>query len=736
MNLIRARQFSRRDDRGALLIIALLIITVVAVVTGVVLTRGDGSFRATIALRDVARTSYTADAAAQTAINALRTGYDSFAPGTPRYFTNEEGAGCFGSRGTSGAYTAQENSLYLNGLIPEEAEGTQQEMSARVECEVDAETGAQGPQVIINSRNRPGFAIVALGDRNTQTGGTVTASELLRVRGGIYANGSISGPVSVEEGADVTARGSCDQTVVLGGSKTCRPSVAAIDDPPFIDELGGVVPEFRKPPTTCTSGVATFEPGYYDSAAAMNEAMNLCRVMWFKPGPYYFDFRDETCTNFCPDGIYTGTTNVWTIPRGKDVLGGTPWNPVTKRQLALPPSPLPSNGDGLIPGNCRSPIDDPTPNLGVQFVFGANSRLYLDGNGSTGARMELCGSYNLRRPPILLYGLKTGDNLSATPDLGRDISHGGAVVSTGAFTGASVNSLKVGGAGATWRTTSGSASSTTLRVNGFTPTASVKPGTIVTEATLKVTHKEPQTGTNFAGSVKLTVGSWSVTAPVTATTTATTTSIPITGANLTGLQNAVRDSGYVGATIEYTANARANNATTTVGPFVFDLKYSSPVLRGSQGTCVETGSTCPILSTDSSGNNKINMYLQGTTYAPYGIVKIVLSNFSAEVAKFGVIARQVSFSVNTGRPRFTGPVFQIPRETLAFGTDTTLVRLKVFVCPGSSCASGGEEALSAKVKIYDDHDDDGDDDDDDGDNDDGLSAGDRKITVLSWSHTR
>ncbi len=41
----------RRDDDGAILIIAILLVTVVAMVTGVVLTRGDGSLRATVALR-------------------------------------------------------------------------------------------------------------------------------------------------------------------------------------------------------------------------------------------------------------------------------------------------------------------------------------------------------------------------------------------------------------------------------------------------------------------------------------------------------------------------------------------------------------------------------------------------------------------------------------------------------------------------------------------------------------
>ena len=84
------------DDGGALLIIAIIVVTVVALVTGFVLTQGDGSLRASVALRDVARASYAADGAAQVAINDLRTGHNTGDDEpTPWYYTNETGTGCF-----------------------------------------------------------------------------------------------------------------------------------------------------------------------------------------------------------------------------------------------------------------------------------------------------------------------------------------------------------------------------------------------------------------------------------------------------------------------------------------------------------------------------------------------------------------------------------------------------------------------------------------------------------------
>ena len=65
------------NDDGAILIIAIVVVTAVALVVGAVLTRGDGSLRATVALRQVAGTTYAADGAAQVAINDLRTGYNT-----------------------------------------------------------------------------------------------------------------------------------------------------------------------------------------------------------------------------------------------------------------------------------------------------------------------------------------------------------------------------------------------------------------------------------------------------------------------------------------------------------------------------------------------------------------------------------------------------------------------------------------------------------------------------------
>ncbi len=243
-----------------------------------------------------------------------------------------------------------------------------------------------------------------------------------------------------------------------------------------------------------------------------------------------------------------------------------------------------------------------------------------------------------------------------------------------------------GGAEATWTTTGNGTKNGTITVPGFTPVQNVPAGAILTGASLRVKHKDVANASTVTVQVTgapAATGTFNV--PVRNTTSGVDT-VNLATADPTqfqALQKQVHDYGYSGARLVYAVKVTTNgNNTVTLDSLALDLTYYVPVLRGEQGTCIETGTSCPpILGTDPSGNNKINMYLQGTTYVPYGHMSIVLSNFSAEVAKFGVVTRSVSFSVNTGNPRYTGPVFEIPDDSPGFGFERTLVRLKVYLCP-------------------------------------------------------
>lgn len=708
------RRFRRaRNDRGALLVIAIIIVTIVAVVTGLVLTRGEGSLRATIALRDAARTSYAADAGAKVAINALRTGANAGAGTSPSYFVDADGTGCFGFDGTLENPTNPRDTLVLDNLMPKASGETQQAMSARVECRPDDDTGVNGSAVPINNSNKPGYAIVTLD-------GPLNTEDTLKVHGGVYSNSAINGSVSLSAG-DVRAVGSCTQTTVTApGTKQCNTGTP-LADPNYGDDLGAIVPPLRKPPTTCVSNVAIFEPGYYDNAATLTTASNLCALAWFKPGTYYFDFHNDSCANVCPSSLFGTGGNTWRL-NGRKLIGGT-WRGAGGNTNTPPPSGIDMNEeeDGVRVPTCVSPITDVNAE-GVQFVFGGSSRLYIDQN----TEMELCGTYHANKPPIVMYGLKNGSTPTAANANGLDVTGVGPV---GNFVQATVPNLKnVDGVQATnanlafWARNSSGANSnqpSSMTVSGFAPGTALPKGSVLTGATLRVTHRS--TGAANAMTLTPNLGTGAITYTLPPRATLGTETINLTArTGWAAFQQAVHDEGFNGASFKFDASL-GKNQISQLDAVTLDLTYYVPVLRGQSGTCVATGTSCPLVSM-KNGNNKILLYLQGTTYAPLGYFDILLGNFSAEVAKFGVVARQLDFAITNGNPSHTGPIFEIPDNSPGFGFDTTLVNLDVYVCPGTSCTSGGELALNAKVKVFDDG--------------DPYAAGDREISVLSWSHTR
>jgi hypothetical protein len=383
-----------------------------------------------------------------------------------------------------------------------------------------------------------------------------------------------------------------------------------------------------------------------------------------------------------------------------------------------------------MPGSCQSPITN-TSAVGVQFVFGNDSRLYLAGGSSNGAHMELCGSYHSNRPPIELYGLKSGGSLSPTSSNGLVPS--GSVTTTasaGTWANADAASLSaVGGNAATWTTMGNGTKTATLTVPGYAPPSSIPAGAILTGATLNVTHKDA--GTAMTATIKVN-GASAATAAVNVPlrSTSGTDSITFNATTNAGifstLQQQVHDKGFTGATTVYTATVSSNgNNTVTVDASTLDLTYALPVLRGETGTCVATGTSCSLVGLDTTGNNKIFMYLQGTTYAPLADLNITLSNFSAEVAKFGVIARQLEFNVNTGNPSWTGPVFEVPDNSPGYGYNNTTVDLKVHVCLGSATVTAAcktsTPSLTSRVQVWDPL---------------GSPAPPgRQMTVLSWSRS-
>ncbi|WP_408898894.1 hypothetical protein ACJ5H2_07225 [Nocardioides sp. R1-1] len=708
----------RRDDEGAILIIAIFVVAVVAVVTGVVLTRGDGSLRATVALRDVARSSYAADGAAQTAINALRTGHNvgSGEP-DPWYYTNRVGTGCFGFDGSGGA-TTPKDTLTLDNLIPTQGGDTASVISAAVVCEPEDATGEQGSAVPINSSNKPGNAILTLGTGgetgfNFKTNGSGAA---FRVKGGIWVNSDIvrDNNGNLESTESIRAHSGCTPAAAMVAPVVdCNAGTAA--DPAYQSDLvlaGSGIPSLQTPPATCpNNGSVQLEPGYYDDVTKLNALTNTNQQCFihFKPGAYYFDFHNASGDALHDSDIAPNTGNVWTIGGRKTVVAGT------------------LTSDTTVPGRCVNPIDDVNAQ-GVQFIFGGTSRLLIEANGQSTA-VEICGSYHASRPPIAIYGQRTGSTPSPTVVDGANARTATSVPVPGSFAGATPAALQdAGGGEAVWTKVGPGSETSTMTVDGFAPATAIPKGAVLTAATLRIRHKE--------GAANSTASTVAFTSKDASGTTALATSYPLpvrttmtedqivlasaNSANWTALKRAVHDKGFTGATLAYRAALSSAAQTASVDSIRLELTYYVPDLRAQSGSVASPGGD-PVIKV--SGNST-TYYVQGTTYTPLALIDLALNNIDESVFRFGVVARSLKV-FETGSFSYPGAVIELPDNSPGFGFERTIVRLKVYLCAGvsSGCTPGaGELALESRVELFDE----------------GGTPGPphREVTVLNWSHQR
>jgi hypothetical protein len=354
---VTARLRPSADDSGASLIIAMIFVTLVGTVSGVLLSFADTGVDTTIQLRKQSAAASAADGAAQVAINTIR----------KSSYSNAAGQSCFGAG----------NGLSLPNFP---AAGG----SAYVTCSPDAESGSASPGSI-NASNTPSNAILSLGGISALESGvqvtTTAASNTLLVKGGVFSNSAITvSPGTLQSDTSITAQSNlCNPATALTSPNTdCFSSTPQAD--PGYQPLSGTQVTQSVPTCASGGGLVTFSPGVYTNSQTLGACDN--NTMWFKPGVYYFDFAKNRPT--------------WVVDTGA-LVGGTP----TTTLSATPPS---------MPGSCVSPLTSTTAS-GVQFVFGGYSALDIRGT----AKVELCGSYSSTAPPIAIYGLKSGTGVVPGP---------------------------------------------------------------------------------------------------------------------------------------------------------------------------------------------------------------------------------------------------------------------------------------------------------------------------------
>ncbi|MCX6399896.1 MAG: hypothetical protein NTX33_08215 [Propionibacteriales bacterium] len=717
-----------------------------------VLTRGDGSLRATIALRNVAATTYAADGAAQVVLNGLRTGHwdttDDEAGNVPIpnwVFTNGAGTGCFGNNDADpDALDDPDEDLVLSDFFPAAKASGEGPASAYVKCAGEEGTGEEGSERIVNANNSPGWAITTLGTGGED--GVYNFNKVLKVRGGIRSNSNINAnkAISVED-ADVRSKtGSCTNVTVSTGY-TCATNggvdASEYDAAKYDADVASISqtcttpqPTCWQPVPACSGGRATFSPGYYDDAAAL-EGLNGCNVLWFQPGTYYFDFHNSS-TNGDPlfeAGIVGSTENQWTI-NGPKVIGGA-------TQSGSPPT-----NATPIPGACRNPVDDVSAQ-GVQFILGGDSRISV-GKDSL---VELCATYRSTRPPMVLYSPRPGNtdfggnpsptNLTgvATGMTTNAAASATAAGTHGTFIGGTQAALQNQGNGtALWArtTTTGGNQTRTLTMSGFQPSQTVPKGSVVTGARVVVRHRNSVAAANSAS---LTITPTAAGASALNTYNFTPTSTSTLGDQTVSLKTAltaaqwglfargVHDYGYTGATIAYGAVLpAATGAIPTRSAEVdfvrLELDYYVPQLRNTaaiSNNCVSTVASCAQFESDK----RSEIYLQGTTFLPQGKVEIGVSNTDYQVFRWGVVARALHGNLN-GAYKEEGALIELPDQSPGLGLNTTLVQFDVYVCPDSdTCDDSGKLALKVRAQIWDV---------------DGIASttSDREITIMSWSHQR
>ena len=672
-----------RDDRGAMLVIALIIITTVALVTGLLLSRSWTNLQATTGLRGVAGTAYAADTAAKLAIDDLRLGATSptdtgasYPSADWVYNNNIDGTGCFGLTGTA----PRTKISFGSNLYPRsgsQATGT----SARVECAPVQGTGLFGGGGGVDTTNGFARAIttfngnLALHDNDEMQirGGIAVSGDLITHPGRIFTNGYVKVSGNCPNPGEITSTppAQCNQ----GGSFTDP----VVGDPVSGNDITNGTLVWRDAASQVCSA---FEPGYYDDAAALTAKTTSCGTATFKPGTYYFDFHNDLTDVMHTDLM--GGSSVWNITG--TVIGGMP-------------------GGATMPGRCHNPIDEDNVS-GVRFVFGSSSRMTVSASG----HVELCAATTTDgSTPIALQQLSSGGTPAVTGPITVTASAAPSTAgSTPAFTGTpTANALSaVGGGTAVWSSPSTGNPTAALKLTGFTPATAIPQGSILTAAQLVVTHREVQN----AGSptfkpinVKVTAGPSSINADLNAAQQATMTSdtVPFAANALRQLLDDSVRAGTLSAalpTIDLTVTG-AKKMDYTFDAVELRLTYYRPVLRA--GTQVKFLVGAPNGSGDAS-EFMGDFLVHGGTYAPQGLIDFDVHGSAGYVAfRWGIAAREIDLSGHPGVP-YGYPLVSIPDDGTGFGRRVTVVDLKVFVCvQQATCTSGGTQALTIRVKITD-----------------------------------
>lgn len=635
------------NDDGAILILAIAIVTTVALVVGLVLTRGSGSLKATIALRNVNGTAYAADSAANVVINGLRkgTGFTS-----PNKFDNALGAsglstagkGCFGNSISDYGTDA----LSLDGFY--QATIASPKSSAYIECTGEKDTGAQGSPVQITSTNKPGQAILTLDTtslggldfgQSSETNtvhGSVTSDSGLKVKNNSTLNATGTG-VSINANP---AKGGCNNHVVQVNGVDTPCGTTSIPDPGLSTPHNAAydppttLPAWPATPTCPSSSVGPeiFYPGVYTMTP---DAAGV--------GP-------QTITIVVSAGSAGTFTPTLTAPTGYPAAAAQAWN--------VTPAAMQSS--------LRGSWGIPVTVAGTQTTA------------------TVAGSYAITFPGIL----------GTTPALtvaGAGLGAGKSVTRSTTTPGKASCSPSAGW----YYFAPQDTNSTGVYYFNWSGTWGLS-GTAVG-------------GTLSANNDGTTAGSPSI-APLPNAPAPTKPGAcvnPIKDADAVGVEFVFGGTAKLNPSNASLKEFCATYSSSSIPTVVYGLKNSvgsapDPVVPA-QTKCVAS-SSCATISI-SQGDHAV-VYFQGFVYAPNAYMTLDVNNATQPFFNFGLITNTMHLG-QTGNGCGTCAYINLPDNSPGFGTKSTVVLIKVHVCLGAPTVAGSPScktnapALIARVQLYD-----------------------------------
>lgn len=456
----------------------------------------------------------------------------------------------------------------------------------------------------------PSSAITTLGDASTD--GVVVSGDPLVVMGDVLSLSKVSvdhppdGPGLVVRGS-VYANGTCDEDEIETEGAACDPVAEEDVDPSYAppdptSSGAGAEPQ----PPSCSGWLVTLSPGWYKDAALLNQfteesANDGCddRVVWFKPGVYYFNF-DFDGLRGCDAA--PGTDCVWIIDDpGVKVVGGAPrgWSENDA-----------DGGSVRFPGACR------TDGSGVNVVFGGPSRMEV-----LAGSLELCASTAHSDQPVVLHGL-SGNAPSELSTPWR-----GTATST-AFTPADA-AEEIGEGMPAAASSAGTAS---ISLSAFAPPESIPAGSRIDDVKVVVRHRE---GTGV-GSPAVSTSDGTISGPpLTPCATWCTQKVDLDGVTSIGdLQ---------GVQLAYSVSGTGTAHLDGIELEVIYTPSGYERLSGCLLLATHAPNSCSLLEVTGF---QTKLALQGVVYAPDAGIDVELEEVGTPVFGQGVMSRTIALDIS------------------------------------------------------------------------------------------